>query len=112
MTFAKWLEEVGACKAARDWVGNHGLLWAYKNCTRPHWMLWVLEMAYHCETWPTSFDLSQLWLKLYDAGFDMDVWCATREDSRQYPRMCDFIRAHVKPGTVSNLTRRFEEEMI
>jgi len=122
MTFAKWLEKERAHKAMRDWVETHELAWAWENCTRPDWMLWLLEKAQGCESWPGLFDLARLFGDLESAGYRIDlesavdstsIWDISEEEKRrQYPHMCDFIRAHVKPGTLSSLAKHFEEETI
>ena len=40
MTFAKWLESVGACGDAVEWVGKRSATRAWKECQRGDWMLW------------------------------------------------------------------------
>lgn len=42
MRFRDYLIEHGACKAALDWLGNHGLKWAVLNCPHAGWADWFL----------------------------------------------------------------------
>ena len=107
MTFAQWLEYNGACKEARDWIGNRGLAWMWKHCTRPQWMKWLLYWAARYswgDSWPSDAAISELEDKLkVEFKNSSRLWDYRRGDLRQFPRMCDFIRQHAKPGLASDL---------
>jgi hypothetical protein len=46
MTFAELLIELGACKEAREWVGERTLRDAWAECDNASWMLWLIYKIY------------------------------------------------------------------
>ncbi len=52
LTFVQWLEEEKACGDAIEWVeqkcrGRLDIAW--KRCTRPGWMIWLIKAARDCK---------------------------------------------------------------
>lgn len=39
----EYLEKLGACQEARDWVGNRTLQRAWEECDRLDWLHWLLS---------------------------------------------------------------------
>ena len=112
MKFHEFLEKDEACEKARRWVGEHGLKWAWDNCEHPGWMLWLLVDNYGDEnsSWPTRKDVQALNTRLRKRYTILkDVALIVNGAEYRHVAACNFIRKHIKPGKLSELTARYED---
>ncbi len=76
------LLRLGACDEARDWVSGKDLATAWSTCTRPDWMLWLLDaLGYDDERTLRLFGCwcaRQVWHLLTDARSRTAVEVAER----------------------------------
>jgi len=114
MKFPKVLKELGACFEGQDWVGYHGMKWAWENCEYPGWMLWFLYrvceiIADEFSSWPELSQIEDLEVKI-ELKYSMPrstpfrPWyldCSGPEN--EYA--CNYIRKHVKLGKLSEVVR-------
>jgi len=42
MSFKRYLESVGSCSSAVEWVGKKGLNTSWKTCPRGDWLMWFI----------------------------------------------------------------------
>lgn len=46
MTFHDWVVEHTACQPAIGWVGNKTIEEAWRTCSRPFWMTWLIRRSH------------------------------------------------------------------
>jgi hypothetical protein len=51
---------IGACREAKDWVGEKTLQQAWDQCTRLDWMYYLLKKNFKNEKWPSKKEIAIL----------------------------------------------------
>lgn len=105
MRFHEYLEKAGACDKGREWVGRHGLKWAWNNCERPGWLVWLIWRG-DWDVWNESDEGIFPRVEKRFLSLRRQMWWYS--DSRRNVAACNYIRKHVKLGKLSDLTSQYE----
>lgn len=97
----KLLNRLGACAAAREWVGDRTLEQAWAECERPDWMLWLLARsgsadagAYAALAKKWAADAEAAWAAARAAAWaDAEARAAEAAWAAARSRQCEDIRA-------------------
>lgn len=83
MNLEKKLARIKACYAACLWGNAHSEAWAWRNCHRADWMLWLLVRMAGRPGWPTWEDLGRLSCTLAES-----VMSLVPQRDRPFARRC------------------------
>jgi len=87
------LKYIGACAAARRWVGRKTLKQAWETCENYSWMYFLLDNMRTTPGWPNGKQIIQMQTKVFRA-----VGRLERKERRtiETPEFCDLMRSFIQ----------------